>query len=131
MQWFWNFLKKLIIHFRMFLYLETFFLRVAVSLLCRLQEVPSYMFQFIPIKLVKGDEIVRPFDWTASKPWLSGNLLQNLKTCENWGEFSENLRIVQLKLVGITRFLSPKSTNLQLFTLILYCVGGQLWCWNL
>ena len=34
-----NFNVTLIIHFRVFLYLETCFLRVTVSLLCRLQAV--------------------------------------------------------------------------------------------
>ena len=59
-------------------------------------------------------------------------MLRNIKTCENWrSNFSENLRIVQFKVVEITRFLSPKSINLQLFTLILYGVGGPLWCWHL
>ena len=40
-------------------------------------------------------------------------MLPNIKTCENGlSNFSENLRIVQLKLVKITRYLSPKSINL-------------------
>ena len=34
-----NFLRNSIIHFRMFLYIETFYLNVSVSLLCRLQAV--------------------------------------------------------------------------------------------
>ena len=33
------------------------------------------------------------------------------------------LKILQLKVVNITGFLSPKSINLQLFTLILFGVG--------
>ena len=70
---------------------------------------------------MKGDEIVTS---TASKPWLSGNMLLNIKTFKNgWSNFSENLRIVRLKVVEIKVFLSPKSRNLQLFTLILYGVG--------
>ena len=35
------------------------------------------------------------------------------------------MRIVELKVVEITRFLSPKSINLQLFTLILYGFGAR------
>ena len=51
-------------------------------------------------------------------------MLPNINTCENgWSNLSENLRIVQFRVVEITRFLSPKSINLQLFTLILYGVG--------
>ena len=45
-----NFLRNSCIHFRMFLYLEIYFPRVTVSLLCRLQDVSyRYMFQCIPI----------------------------------------------------------------------------------
>ena len=62
---------------------------------------------------------------TASKSWPSSNMLQNIKTCENVGSnFSENLKIVALKFVEITRLLSPKSINLQLFTWILHYVRG-------
>ena len=56
---------------------------------------------------------------TSSKPWLTGNTLPNIKTCKNgWSNFSEYLE-------------TPKSINLQLFTLISYGVGGPLWCWHL
>ena len=35
-------------------------------------------------------------------------MLPNLKICENgWSNFSENLRIVALKLLELTRFLLP------------------------
>ena len=40
---------------------------------------------------------------TETKPGLSGNILPNLNTCENgWSNFSENLRIVALKLVELS-----------------------------
>ena len=45
---------------------------------------------------------------TATKPRLSGNMLPNIKTCENgWSNFSETVWIVVLKLLELTRFLSP------------------------
>ena len=45
---------------------------------------------------------------TTTKPRLSRSMLPNIKTCENgWSKFSENLRIVALKLLELTRFLSP------------------------
>ena len=65
--------------------------------------------------------MIRLCNRIATKPWLSGNIFPNIKTCENGlSNFSENLTIVQLKVVEITRFLSPKPINLQLFTFILY-----------
>ena len=42
-----NFLRNSIIHFRMFLYFETCFLRVVVSLLCRLQAVAKTHFPIL------------------------------------------------------------------------------------
>ena len=58
-----NFLKNYIINFRMFLYLETCFLRVTVSSLCRLQTVSKIHVTIYPyLIIVKGDEIVRPCD---------------------------------------------------------------------
>ena len=51
-------------------------------------------------------------------------MLPNIKTRENgWLNFSENLRIVSLKLHRVNSLLITKSINLQLFTLILYGFG--------
>ena len=73
--------------------------------------VTRYMFQCIPIKLVKGDEIVRPCDRHSNETWLSGNILRNINTCKNgWTNFSENLIIVTLKLLELTRFASPNQS---------------------
>ena len=57
-----NFLRNSIIHFHMILYLETYFPRATVSLVCRFQTYHRYMFKFISMQFVKGDEIVRPCD---------------------------------------------------------------------
>ena len=52
---------------------------------------------------------------TPTKPSLSGNMLPNMTTCKNvWSNFSENLRIVALK-VSINSILITKSLNLQFF----------------
>ena len=36
-----------------------------------------------------------------------------------------------IKIDLVNSILITKSINLQLFTLILYGVGGPLWCWHL
>ena len=82
------------------------------------------MFQFIPILLVKEDEIVRSCDRHSIETVTLTKHISKYKNCENgWSNFSENLRIMQLKVVEITRFLSQKSVDLQLFTFILHGVG--------
>ena len=51
----------------------------------------------------------------ATKPWLLGNMIPNIKTCETgWSNFSENSSVMALKLLA--------SQKLQ-FNLILYGVG--------
>ena len=45
---------------------------------------------------------------TEMKPWLSGNTLPNINTCENgWSNFSANLRVVSLKLLELSQFAWP------------------------
>ena len=45
---------------------------------------------------------------TEMKPWLSPNMLPNIKTCENgWSNFLANLRVVSLKLLQLTQFTWP------------------------
>ena len=66
---------------------------------------------------------------TATKPWQSGNILPNLNTCENgWLFFSENLRIIALKLHELTRFA---SSNQSIYFNFWHSVGRPLWCWHL
>ena len=56
-----------------------------------------------------GDEIVLGGDGTATKPWLSGNMLPSKHTCENrWSNFSENLRVVALKYARVNSKLKSK-----------------------
>ena len=56
----------------------------------------------------------------ATKPWLSGNMVPNIKTSENErSNFSENLRVIALKLLELTRFA---SLNLSIYF-------NFVWCW--
>ena len=132
MRRFSNLLRNSIINFRMFLYLETCFLRVTDSLLCRSQALSKIHVSIYPYLINEWRRNYLTL-WPAQQ-WNcnSRNELPNIKTCENWlSNFSENLWIIALKLLLLTWFLSPKSINLQLFTLILFGVGGPLWCWHL
>ena len=55
----------------------------------------------------------------ATKPRLSGNVLPNIKMCENGlSSFSENLRVVELKLLEITQFALP---NLSIYFNFVRC----------
>ena len=47
----------------------------------------------------------------ATKPRLSGNMLPKIKTCENeWSNFSENLRVMEIKFIELTEFASPNQS---------------------
>ena len=48
----------------------------------------------------------------TTKPWLSGNMLPNINTCENgWLNFLENLRLcIALILLELTRSASPNQS---------------------
>ena len=65
---------------------------------------------------------------TARKPWLSGNMLPNIKTFGNgWSNFSENMKIVALKLLVLTGFSSP---NLLIYcTLLQFCAVLGVSCY--
>ena len=57
-----NLLRNSTIHFWMFLYLENCFLRVRVSLLCRLEAVSKIQIEIYPDRISEGNQIVRPCD---------------------------------------------------------------------
>ena len=64
---------------------------------------------------------------TATKPRLSGNMLQNINTCENrWSNFSENFKIVALKLHELTR--SVLSNQSIYFNFVRW--RGPWWCYH-
>ena len=98
--WLSNFRRNLIINFWRFLYLITCFLRVTVSLLCRLQAVSKTHVPIDPYMwLVKGEENVRTCDRHNNEFVTLRKMLPNINTCKNgWSSLSENLRIVALKL---------------------------------
>ena len=78
----------------------------------------NYWRELILFKLVTG---------TATKPRLSGNMLPNIKSCENpWSNSSENLQVLTIKLLESTRFASP---NLSIYLNFIRC-WGPLWCWH-
>ena len=78
MPWFPNFLKTSIMHFRMFLYLVTCFLRVTVSLLCWSQAVSKIHVRIYPYR--RKTKLFDLVTGTTTKPCLSGNMLPNIKT---------------------------------------------------
>ena len=64
--------------------------------------------------------------FTAMKPCNLRNMLPNINTCENrWSYFSENLRVVAMKLLELTQFASP---YLSIYFNFLHC-WGPFWCW--
>ena len=78
------------------------------------------MFQFIPILLVKGEEIVRPCD-RHSNETVTRKHVTKYKHMQKWmSNFSEILRIVALKLLGLTRFASP---NQSIYFTLVRCLG--------
>ena len=117
-----NFLRNSTIHFCRLLYMVIYFLRVTVSLLCRLQAIYKIHVPIYHYRISEGRRIVRPCDLHSNEAVLSGNTLQNINKCENgWSNFSENLRIIPLKLLELTRFASP---NLSICLNFLRCCGS-------
>ena len=106
-----KFSRKSKINFRMILYLVICFLRVKVSLLCRLQAVPKIHVPIFPYLMWWKKKLFDLVTCTATKPRLSGDILPNINTCKNgWSHFSESLRIVASKLLELTRFTSPNQS---------------------
>ena len=99
MLWFSNFQRKSIINFRMFLYLETYFLRVTVSLLCRLQAVLLIHVQIYPYQISKGRRIVRPCDQHSNETVTLRKRVTKYKNMRNgWSNFFKKIENrVQLK----------------------------------
>ena len=66
---------------------------------------------------------IEDFTFTATKPWLSGNMLPNIKTCENgWSNFSENLSWHRIWL----RFLDSHPQIHQFFFNYVCCWGSLI-----
>ena len=107
----------------------TCFLRVAVSLLCRLQAVSKIHVPIIYpclIIIAKGDEIVRPFDCHNNKTAAVRKHDINYKhMCKLMLVFLEKFDNRGIK---IARVNSIRIKKIDEFTLILYGVGGLLRC---
>ena len=103
-----NFLRNSTIHFHMFLYLGTCFLRVMVSLVCRLQAVSKMHVPIYSYLISEGRQNCSTL-WLAQKneTVTLGNMLPNINICKiGWLNFWENLRIVALKLLELSLLLS-------------------------
>ena len=76
---------------------------------------------------MKEDEIVRPSNrHSIESVTLRKHVIKYKNMRKLMVEFLRKFENRQLKVVEITRFLSPKSLNLQLFTLNLSGIGGPL-----
>ena len=101
--------------------LITRFLRVMVLLLCRSRVVSKINILIYPYPISEVIGNCSSLWHTATKPWLSWNILPNIKTYENgWANFSENLRIMAIKLLELK--LNSQHQIYQ-FTYILYSFG--------
>ena len=74
--------------------------------------------KFVSLHLLDRDKLkhvslIQLATGIETKPWLSGNMSPNIKTCRNgWSNLSENLREVALKLLELIQFAWPNlSTN--------------------
>ena len=75
-----------------------------------------YMFQFIPILLVKGDEIVRPCDRHSNETVTLRKHVTKYKNMRKlMVEFLRKFDNSGIKIAGVNSILITKSTNLQLF----------------
>ena len=78
------------------------------------------MIQFIPIKLVKGDEIVRPCDRRSNETVTLKKHVTKYKNMLKWMVlFLRKLENTGIKIARINSILITKSINLLQITLIL------------
>ena len=128
---FWYVLGNRTINFRMFECLVTCFLIVTASLLCRLQAVWKTHFPIYPCLIIsEGRRNCSTFISEQQRNRDCQETLPNINKCENWcWYFSENLRIVALTLLELTKFASP---NLSIYFNFVWCWGSvvMLTFWN-
>ena len=118
------FLGNITINFLMFECLVTCFPESLFHYYAGYKSYQRYMFQFMPAKLlVKGNEIVLPFDRHSNKTATVRIHVTKDKHIRNGCcYFSENLRIVALKLL---KLLNSHYQKYQ-FTFISYGIWGPL-----
>ena len=103
-----NFLKNLVIHFRMLLDLVTCFLRVAVSLQCRLQAVSN-----IHVPIYQRHEIVQHCDRHSNETVTLKKHVTKYKNMHKWMiEFLSKFEKRGIKIVLVNLILITKSLNL-------------------
>ena len=119
-----TFLRNSTIHFRLFLYLETCFMRVAVSLLCRLQAVSQIHVPIYPYLISEGNEIVRPcYRHSIETVTLNKHVTKYKNMRKLMVEFLRKVENRCIKIAQVNSILSTKFINLQLFTLIQSVLG--------
>ena len=120
-----NFLRNSTIHFCRFLYFVTFFLRVTVSLLCRLQAVSKIHVPIYPFQISEGRRNCSTL-WPAQQ-----RNRDSRETCYQYKNMRKRMvnffRKFENRGIKIARFnslLISKSIDLQSLLLILYGVGS-------
>ena len=77
-----------------------------------------YIFQFIPIQLVKGDEIVRHCDPRSNETVTHRKHVTKYKNMRKWMvDFLGKFETRVIKIAVVNSILISKSINLQLFSL--------------
>ena len=109
-----NFLRNSTIHVRMFLYLVTCFLRVKISLLCRLEAESKIHVPFYPYLISKESKLFGLVTGTGTKQWLSGNMLPcKHKHRRKWMvKFLNKFENRGIKIARVNRIL---ITNLSIY----------------
>ena len=75
---------------------------------------------------MKVDEIVQPYDQRSNETVSLRNQVIKYRNLQKWMvEFLKNIENRSIKIARVNSILIIKSTNLRLFTLILYSVGDR------
>ena len=124
-----NFLRYSTINFCMFLYLETCFLTVTVSLLCRVQAASKIhvLNYFDLISEGRPAQQRHSNDWHSNETVTLRKHVTKYKNMQKWMvEFLRKFENRGIKIDRVNSIHITKSVNLQIFTFILYGVGGPL-----
>ena len=115
---FYNFLGNSIIHFHMFLYLETCFLRAMIfGARTGYKLYQRYIFQFFIILLVNWDEIVWPRDGHSDETvFLRQQVTKYKNMRKSMVEFLRKFENRGIRTAWVNSILITKYINLQLFT---------------
>ena len=123
---FWYFLRKSIINFRMILYLVAYFLRLTVSLICRLQAASNIHVPIYPYLISEGCRNCSTL-WQAysNETVTLRKHVTKYKNMRKWMvEYLKKFENRGIKIVRVYSILITKCINLQLFTLLFCTVSG-------